>query len=220
MIVAIAVLGGVAVFAAWHFVARGRVSVWVAMGSVEGAAGLTAVVAGRTPLSPRVAAGWAALAGLSAGVVLYLATAIFVIVVRRWRVFDRYVVEIYRHLRGLSFPVALVLAAGVTASGEELFWRGLVQGRLAASIGWTLAAVVTLSAYVLANVSSESLPILAGAIVGGAVWGGLALWTHGVLASMLCHSLWTALMLTFPPGGAQARRHGVRERSGDERASA
>jgi membrane protease YdiL (CAAX protease family) len=215
MIIALAVVGGVAVFVAWHLVARGRASVWVALGSVEGAAGLAALAAGRTPLSPNAAVVWAALAGLSAGAVLYLATAIVVIMARRWPALDRHVVEIYGHLRGLSFPVALVLAAGVTASGEELFWRGLVQGRLASAIGWPLAALVTWAAYVLANVSSERAPILAGAVVGGAVWSGLALWTHGVLASLLCHSLWTALMLVFPPGGVQARRHSVRRRSNE-----
>ena len=153
-----------------------------------------------------MAAGWAALGGLGAGAALYAATAGFVLVVRRWPVFDRHVAEIYDQRKGLSLPVALILAAGVTAAGEELFWRGLVQGRLSESIGWILGALVTWFAYMLANASSQSLPILAGAIVAGAVWGSLALWTHGVLSSLLCHALWTALMLAFPPGGAEAKR--------------
>jgi membrane protease YdiL (CAAX protease family) len=206
VIVAIAVAGGIAVFVAWRLVARGRVSVWVAMGLVEGAAGVAALAARRAPLSPRVAPATAALAGLGAGVALYVATAAFVLVVRRWPVFDRHVAEIYDQRKGLSLPVALVVAAGVTAAGEELFWRGLVQGRLATTLGWTGAAIVTWAAYVLANAASRSLPILAGAVVSGAVWGALALWTHGVLASLLCHALWTALMLSFPPGGTRARR--------------
>ncbi len=205
MIIGIAVAGGLGVFVAWRLVALRKTSVWVALGLVEGAAGLAALAAGRTPLSPRVAAGWAALAGLGAGAALYGATVAFVLVVRRWPPFDRHVAEIYDQRKGLSLPAALVLAAGVTAAGEELFWRRLVQGRLAESIGWTMGALVTWGAYIVANAASRSLPILAGAIVSGAVWGVLALWTHGVLASLLCHSLWTALMLAFPPGGAQAR---------------
>lgn len=205
MIVAIAVAGGVAVFVAWRLVARGRASVWVVVGLVEGAAALAALAARRTPLSPRVAPGWAALAGLGAGAGLYLATAAFVIVVRRWPVFDRHVAEIYDQRKGLSLAPALALAS-VTACAEELFWRGLVQGRLATAIGWTLGAFVAWSAWVLALAASESWPIVAGAVVGGAVWGGLALWTHGVLASLICHVLWTALMLAFPPGGAKQRR--------------
>jgi hypothetical protein len=38
------------------------------------------------------------------------------------------------------------------------------------------------------------------------VWGALALWTHGVLASLLCHGVWTGLMVTLPPGGAGRRK--------------
>jgi len=205
VIIGIAVVGVIAVFVAWRLVAARRASVWVAMGAVEGAAGLAALAAGRAPLSPKVAAGWAALGGLGAGAALYAATAGFVLVVRRWPVFDRHVAEIYDQRKGLSLPVALILAAGVTAAGEELFWRGLVQGRLSESIGWILGALVTWFAYMLANAASQSLPILAGAIVAGAVWGSLALWTHGVLSSLLCHALWTALMVAYPPGGAEAK---------------
>jgi membrane protease YdiL (CAAX protease family) len=206
VIIGIAVTGGLAVFIAWRLVAARRASVWVAMALVEGAAGLAALAAGRTPLSPRVQAGWATLAGLGAGVALYAATAAFVLVVRRWPLFDRHVAEIYDQRKGLSLTAALILAAGVTAVGEELFWRGLVQGRLAEGFGWTVGALATWSAYVVANAASQSLPVLAGAIVAGAVWGSLALWTHGVLSSLMCHAVWTALMLAFPPGGVKARR--------------
>jgi membrane protease YdiL (CAAX protease family) len=63
------------------------------------------------------------------------------------------------------------------------------------------------------NVASQNLPIVAGGIVAGAAWGGLALWTHGVLASLLCHSVWTGLMLAFPPGAAAARAMRERRRA-------
>jgi len=210
VITAIAVAGAVAVFVGWRLVATGRTSVWVTMGAVEGAAGIAALVTARAPLSPQVAPGVAAAAGLGSGVALYLATAVFVLVVRRWPRFDRNVAEIYDQRKGLSLPLALILASGVTASGEELFWRGLFQGQMVTPVGWVGGALVTWGVYILANAASGSLPILAGAIVSGAVWGGLALWTHGVLASLLCHSAWTALMLSLPPGGARRRRAGSR----------
>ncbi len=57
--------------------------------------------------------------------------------------------------------------------------------------------------YVGVNVASRSLPIVAAAIVGGAVWAGLAWWTGGVLASLASHILWTGLMLALPPGAAR-----------------
>jgi uncharacterized protein len=199
MIMAVIVLGAVAVAVAWTLVAAGRVSIWLALGTVNGALGLAALAIGRDALSPRVSLGVAVTGGLVAGVVLWGATVGFVLVVRRWPVFDRHVAAIYDQQQGLPLWLALVLAAGVTAPSEELFWRGLAQGYLAGSLGWLGAAAVVWAAYVAANAASRSLPIIAGAVVAGAVWGALALWTHGVIASLLCHVVWTGLMLAAPP---------------------
>jgi membrane protease YdiL (CAAX protease family) len=87
--------------------------------------------------------------------------------------------------------------------GEELFWRGLVQTRLQASMPVLSGPALAWFGYVLVNAASGSLPFVAGAVVGGAVWGALALWTHGLLASILCHGAWTALMLLRPPAAAR-----------------
>jgi NAD(P)-dependent dehydrogenase (short-subunit alcohol dehydrogenase family) len=38
-----------------------------------------------------------------------------------------------------------------------------------------------------------------GAVVGGAAWTALAVWTGGVVASIGCHAAWTALMILLPP---------------------
>ena len=205
LIVALMVAGGAGVLLAWRLVVAGRVSVWLAMGTVSGAAGLASLATGRVSLSPKVFWGWSAFAGAGAGVLLYLATAVFVLIVRRAPVFDRHVEEIYDQRKGRSLPEALGLAAFIVAPGEELFWRGLFQGRLASALGWPGAAALTWGIYIVVNAASESLPILLGAVVSGAVWGGLALWTHGVLASLTCHTVWTGLMLVFPPGGSSRR---------------
>jgi hypothetical protein len=175
------------------------------MGVVTGGAGMASLATGRLSLSPNVAWGWSAMAGAGVGILLYAATVAFVLLVRRWGSFDRHVEEIYDQRKGLPMSLALVLAALVVAPGEELFWRGLFQSRVAATTGWPAAAVLTWLVYVTANAASRSLPILFGALVSGAVWGALALWTHGVLASLLCHAVWTSLMLVFPPGGAKRR---------------
>jgi membrane protease YdiL (CAAX protease family) len=203
--IALMVTFALAVAVAWRLVAIGLVSVWLAMGTVAAAAGIAALASGWVSLSPNVHWPWAVVVGIATGIGLYLATVVFVLVVRRWPVFDRHVAEIYDQRKGLSLTAALFLAAGVTATGEEFFWRGLFQARLASDIGWTPAALATWGAYAAANAASGSLPILAGGVVSGAVWGGLALWTHGVLASVLCHGVWTGLMVTAPPGGAERR---------------
>jgi membrane protease YdiL (CAAX protease family) len=202
VIVALLVAGVLAWVLAWGLVASGRLSVWTSVVPVAGIAGVAALATGRLALWPRASAPAAAAAGLGSGVALYLATVGFVLVVRRWPAFDRHVAEIYDQRRGLSLALALLLASGVSAPGEELFWRGLLQWRLGGAMGWAAAAAVAWGAYVVANAAGASLPILAGAAVGGAAWGALALWTHGVGAGLLSHVVWTFLMLALPPGGA------------------
>jgi membrane protease YdiL (CAAX protease family) len=191
--------GVMAVVAGWLFVRIRGVSVWLAQGVAVGAASIAALATGSIHLSPRV--GWvrAFLIGASAGVVLYKATVFFVGVASEHPVFRRHVRALYDQRHGISLPAALIVAAVVIGPGEEVFWRGLFQSHLAESHGWWAGAALTWTTYTAANAVGGSLPILAGALVGGAVWGLLAVATHGVLAPMLCHSVWTGLMLARPP---------------------
>ena len=65
----------------------------------------------------------------------------------------------------------------------------------------------TFAAFVGVNVASGNLAIIAASVVGGALWTALAFWSGGVLASLLCHGVWTILMTAFPasaPGLAPA----------------
>src|SRR4029450_13786815 len=108
--------------------------------------------------------------------------------------------EMYRKQGGLSLGAALVLSIALSVPGEELFWRGVFQGQLAASLeGRTaLPAALAWGAVVLAHLPSAPLAIAAAPVVGGAVWVGPAWWTGGVLASLACHIVWTGMMFAFP----------------------
>jgi membrane protease YdiL (CAAX protease family) len=75
----------------------------------------------------------------------------------------------------------------------------LVQDLAIASVGSLQGAVMAWGLYVAANIGSGSLPIVLGAVVGGAAWGTLAWWSGGVAASVACHAVWTALMIARPP---------------------
>lgn len=196
-------LGGLAIAVAWRIVTARRASIWIVLGVVNAAAGLAALATGDVPLSPRLDPSRAEPIGILAGVALYLATVIFVLFVRRWPAFSRHVTDLYGRRGRLPVPVAVALASGLTAPGEELFWRGLFQSHLAQGGGRTSAAVLTWAVYVAVNAVSASLPITAAAVVAGALWGALALWTGGVLASLLCHAVWTGLMVALPPPGAE-----------------
>jgi len=199
MIAAVVVIGGVAEAVAWWVVAQRRVGVWAGLAPVLAAAGVAALATGKVPLSPAAFPITAGAVGLAAGVALFAATRVFVWAVERvWPAFRRHAEAIYDQRGGLSVPAA-VGAALVVVAGEELFWRGLAQGRLAHSAGRLGGALAVWGASIAANAPSGSLPILAAAVVGGAVWGALAFWTRGVLAALLCHAVWTGLMIAFPP---------------------
>lgn len=204
MIAALIAVGAIAIAVAWRAVATGRASVWTSVAPVVGVAGLVSLLTGRVHASSDVAPAVATVAGIGAGLALYAATFAFVVVAERLPLFAKHVSRIYDQRGGLALVPALILAALVVAPGEELFWRGLFQGRLAETMAaWAAAALVWL-AYVAANAMSGSLAIVAAAVVSGAVWGALALWTGGVLAGILCHSIWTGLMVAFPPGRSPA----------------
>ena len=207
---AVVVLGCVVEVGAWRLVASAGRSVWGTMVPALVVMAAAAITVRAPSLSPAVDLGVAAVGGVGAGVVLYLATRAFVFVVRDWRTFREQALAMYARQAGVPKAIAVLLAAGVIASGEELFWRGFVQPRLGEALGARPAgAAVAWLVFVAANLASRNLAIVAGAVVGGAAWTGLALWTHGVLASLLCHGVWTALMLAFPvlrapAGGAPA----------------
>lgn len=198
-VVALSVVGPVAVAGAWILVRAGRATVWTAMGITLGALGGLSLLTGEPSAgrSPWLAAG----GGVLAGVTLYGATAAFLAVAGRWPPLARHANELYGRRRGVSLPRAVLISVVITAPGEELLWRGVVLGALGSALSPWGAAALAWSAYVAANAVGGSIPIVLGAAVGGAAWTGLAVWTGGVVAGIACHAVWTWLMIAFPPVG-------------------
>ncbi len=197
----LAVLGPVAVAAAWLLVRRERVSLWVSNGILMPIVGGLALLTGVIETSGRFDTPWAVLLGVTAGAGLYAATAAFMALAGRWPPLARHTSKLYESRSDVTLPVAVLVSAILVAPGEELLWRGVVLEVLrdgVGSPGW-LAPVVGWLAYVVANAVSGSVPILLGAVVGGAVWTALAVLTGGVVASIACHVVWTALMVALPP---------------------
>ena len=194
----------------WRVVAAGRASVWRLMPAVLLVLGVAAAFVRHPVAAARVRTASALGIGIASGVLLYAATRAFVSVADRWRPFRRHVVEAYREAAEVSLAGSLALSLLIVVPGEELFWRGLFQARLDQSLVGAAAGAWTWLAYVGANASSGSLPIVAGAIVGGGLWAALAVWSGGVLASLASHMLWTGLMLAFPPGAGREEREEMR----------
>jgi membrane protease YdiL (CAAX protease family) len=200
MQVAIMIAGAIAEFVGWWFVASGRADVWRLMPVVLGGMGVAAVLVRPPVAASGTGAATALLVGLSAGLALYVGTRVFVWLAARWTPFRRDVLEKYGQAGEVTMLTSFVLSLAIMVPAEELFWRGLFQGRLDDATTPAAAAVLAWLAYLVANAASRSLPIVAGAVVGGAVWAGLAWWSGGVLASLASHILWTGLMLALPPG--------------------
>jgi membrane protease YdiL (CAAX protease family) len=200
---ALAVAGFCAEATAWWMVSRGA-SVWASVTPTLGAIGVVAVLAGAPPFSSEVDPARALAAGAGSGVALYAATRAFVsLAAPRWALLRRDALAIYERRGGLALAPALALAVAVGVVGEELFWRRLVQLGLAGSLDGLAAAAVTWLAFVVANAPSRNLAIVAGAVVGGAVWAALCWWTGGVGASLASHAVWTGLMIALPAIGVR-----------------
>jgi membrane protease YdiL (CAAX protease family) len=199
-------LGGVvAQVVVWHVVARGRLPFWPATTAAFVALGIAALLAGDPACCAATAAGSAAVAGAASGAGLYAATRIVVGVASRLPPLRGAVADVYRRSEETSFAATFLLTLALAVPGEELFWRGLVQPELRTAVGPVLGALLAWLAYVGANAASASLPLLAGAIVGGAVWTALGAWSDGVVAPIASHLVWTALMLVWPPSAARGR---------------
>jgi membrane protease YdiL (CAAX protease family) len=191
-------LGLLAEMAAWWLISRRGQDVWRVMPPVLLTMGAVAIVVqwGDLRLGTPV---WM-VAGLFSGVAFYAATRAFVWLASRWEPFRRQTADKYREATEVSLSRSLLLSVALMVPCEELFWRGLTQQELTTtSLGFAGAAIAVWFLYLLANLPSASLPIIAGASVGGALWAGLWWSSHGVLAPLASHILWTGLMLTFPP---------------------
>ena len=198
------VAGALAQFFGWKRAAAGRGNVWRVMPVVLAVMAVAAVAVHPPVAAAEVSAARALGLGLVSGLVLYLATRVFVRIAARWQPFRRSVVNSYAEAATVPLRTSLALSLFVVVPSEELFWRGLFQGHLREVMGAAAgAAFVAWLVYVGANLTSGSLPIVAGAVVGGALWTGLAWWSGGVLAGLASHILWTGLMLALPPGAGR-----------------
>jgi membrane protease YdiL (CAAX protease family) len=189
---------------AWRIVATGRATIWVVMSITMTVLGVIALAFG-VVLTGEVSVPVSAGAGVVSGIGLFAATRAFVAVVGgSWSSFGRDASSLYAARRSFPLWMAILLGAVIVVTGEELFWRGFVQAELTEANGRLVGALGSLGAFVGVNVASANLAVIAAGVVGGAVWTLLAYWTGGVLASLLCHSVWNALMLAFPAASAGA----------------
>ncbi len=100
-------------------------------------------------------------------------------------------------VRGATHPAVMVLVLAAAASGEELFFRGLLQQRA----GFVAAVVV----YGAVHLWERKVILVLSALVAGAWWGALLGLTGGLVAPVASHLTWCLLIIVWRPARPTAR---------------
>ena len=92
--------------------------------------------------------------------------------------------------RSRSVPVVL---------GEELVWRGAVQGSLVGRFGRRGGVFLAAIAYALAHAALGSPLLLVVAFLCGIAWGALRAASKSLLPPLVAHLVWDVLVLLWLP---------------------
>lgn len=189
--------------AAWLAAAAAArwLGIWLALGGTAvalGAAVLALDASARTGLRPTPAR---VLVGAAAGVALAAATHLAFAVlggIEPWIARDTAL--LYAAFRAPPGPGASLLLAPIVL-GEELVWRGAVQGALSRRLGPAAGVPLAALGYALAHVplGSPVLPLVAGGC--GLVWGALRAATGSLVPPLVAHLAWDLLVLLWLPVG-------------------
>jgi uncharacterized protein len=87
----------------------------------------------------------------------------------------------------------------VTGPGEEIFWRGFLQGQLEEKWGRSTAFGLATAVYGCVHVFSGNPMLILAALVAGAFWGALYAWKKDLLLLMVSHSIWSAFIFAVVP---------------------
>jgi uncharacterized protein len=105
---------------------------------------------------------------------------------------------LYAAFRAPSLLVASVVLVPVIV-GEELVWRGVVQGTLSRRLGPWGAAWTAGALYALVSVAIGSPLLALVSLAMGLVWGLLRAWTGSLVPTLVAHLVWNAVVLLWLP---------------------
>jgi membrane protease YdiL (CAAX protease family) len=177
-----------------------RVGFWIGMGSAALAIGALASFADRSLWRLAVPVRLAAvLYGAGAGLLMAVAAWVLyppLALAAPWLSSDK--AGLYAEFAALT-PIHAALLLPLIIAGEELVWRGLVQHALTQRFGPVGALPLVAGLYGAATLPCRS-PLLALAALGcGLGWSTLRLTSRGLIAPMVSHLTWAALVLFVRP---------------------
>ena len=90
----------------------------------------------------------------------------------------------------------------IIGPGEELLWRGYIQGTFSAALGKYKGYILGVILYTLIHVATGNLILIAAALVGGLFWGWMYMKYNSLLMNMVSHIAWDiVIFLVFPLNG-------------------
>jgi membrane protease YdiL (CAAX protease family) len=180
--------------------ASSAVGMWTALGvTAVGLGAVAFVLEGRALRARLRPTAKAVFAGVAVGALMTLATyGLYRLLASRFSVVARDTARLYEKL---DAPAHLWLSLVVVpvVVGEEVVWRGLVQGALAPRLGAGAAALAAAPLYAVAHAPVGSPMLILAALACGLVWGGLRAATAGLIAPLVAHLLWDEVVLFLSP---------------------
>lgn len=199
------IAGVVVQIVAWRLAATGRTTFWPTAAATWAVVGSATVLVSDPRCCVDVAAETAVGVGLVSGAILYGATRAVVAAAVRVPILASAVEEVYGRGDETSPGVVWAVTILVVVPAEELFWRGVALPELQQAAGPITGALLAWAAGVAVTAAWASLPFLAAAVVGGALWTFLGVWSGGIVAPLASHAVWTAAMLAWRPGTGRAK---------------
>jgi uncharacterized protein len=189
-------------FALWLIGAAAAVHVgfWVALGTTTVVLGVASLTIDRS-LGRQLRRGRPrdAVMGLALGAAMAaIAWALYPLAVGALPWIARDTNGLYRSFAALTLAQAAT-ALPLIVLGEELFWRGLFHDGLLGRLHPGAAVFLAAAAHALANLPTGSPVLMTTAFACGLCWSALRVATGGLLAPLVAHLGWNALVLfVFP----------------------
>jgi len=159
-----------------------------------------AIILGKNEMRVRANAP-AAILGLISALLLYIFFWSGFQVLRGYPAFTQQVSSVYGlRAEGPPYLVSLILVFPI-GPAEELYWRGLIQGKLQSSWSANPAIIVTSALYGLIHLPTMNPSLIFVALVGGLVWGYLFKRYGDLSPSIVSHIAFDELIFVILPIG-------------------
>jgi len=106
---------------------------------------------------------------------------------------------VYANLGSLSPKTVGALLFFPVGFGEEVFWRGFVQRRVAEEWSGRAAFVVTTLLYTAVHLPTANPVLILAALTCGLFWGGLYWATGALVPVLISHMIWDPLIFVIWP---------------------